>query len=226
MAGIKKQIETGKFLLKEFRRLDKEVTDQYLTQSKDTHDILIHEIKFFGQKAEKFIDSSEAFVNSTEIHLVSSQHEYMNDYEVDSPALRDFYSYGITIEQIVKELEALAKGISKVERIYDNKFHYIVDEKIVYRSHCELRIHSKDFKREAICEVVFENAPDWVPAVEIGDRQEEKCGYADDGIGGNPYKWIRPACNALNKKIRYQFEVEFDLFEKGENQVRLNPKAM
>lgn len=223
--NIRQQIELGNNLLDEFHRLDKEVADWGLLQYGDNRAILTHDIEFFNDQSEKFIDRLQDDIDSRTIHLKSKQREYVNDYEIGSPKLNDFYSYGITIEQIVKKLKTLKDGSPKSQPKQDGKFHYIAKDKVLYRDNNELRIRSQFFKSESIFEVVFENAPEWVPAIEIGDRQEEKSEQAGD-IDNEPYRWIRPACTRLNKKIRCRFEIEFDLLEKGEQQVRLNPKAI
>ena len=223
--NTKQQIELGNNLLDEFHRLDKEITDWGLLQYGDNRAILIHDIEFFNGQSEKYIDRLQGSIDSKTIHFQSRQREYVNDYEIGSPELNDFYSYGITIEQIVKKLKTLKDGSPKSQLKQDGRFRYIAKDKVLYRDSNELHIRSQFFKSESIFEVVFENAPEWVPAIEIGDRQEEKSGRAGD-IDNEPYKWIRPACTRLNKKIRCRFEIEFDLLEKGEQQVRLNPKAM
>ena len=227
MISIKKQMETGKLLLKEFHRLDKEITDQRLTQSKDTYAILTHEIKFFGRKAEKYVNSSEDFVNSTEIHLASSQHEYVNDYEVDSPALRDFYSYGIAIEQIVKELEALTKGSPKAKRKHDGKFYYIPEERVLYRNETDMRIKSRQLKRETLVEMVFRYRGKLVNATDIERKRAKKYGGPQYELYELPYpwNWIRKACDAINKKVEEVFNIDYELLEKEEEKVKLNDRA-
>lgn len=224
MISIDRQIELGKDLLKDFYRLDSSVINQQLMQDKNTRDTLIDEIDFFKRETEKYIDSVQEFVNSKKIIFENRQHEYVNDYEVGSPALRDFYSYGLSLEQIIKKLQALTNGAPKDRRKQDGKFHYIAEEKIIYRNCTEFRVRSQQFKSESICEVVFKRAPEWVPAIDIGDKQEEKYNFTDDI--SDPYEWIRPACNRINKAIRKEFEVEFDLLEKEECRVRLSPRAM
>lgn len=224
MATIENQIESGKFLLNNFRQLDSKIIDQQLTQDKFTRDNLISDINYFKQEAEKYVDGTQDIVDSKKIHLNSREHEYVNDEEVDKPALRDFYSYGITIKQIIEELERQTKGSSKTRRKYDGKFYYLVEEKIIYLNDEDMAIKSRELRRETLCRVVFRHRCKWVDATDIETERAKNYGGIQYEIK-EPYEWIRKSCNDLNKQIKEKFKIDYELFEKENQQIRLNPKA-
>jgi hypothetical protein len=111
----------------------------------------------------------------------------------------------------------------KEERKQDGKFHYIPLERILYRDTIEMPIRSRRMMRETLVEVVFKKEGKWVDSDVIEERRIKKMGYDTDF--DDPYKWQRKACNSLNADARKRFDLDYDLFEKTENKIRLNPKA-
>lgn len=224
-------VKLGICLLAEYRRLDDYVLNQkYLEDdndgsAKDKFKDLLKDLEVFDSEAARFIYNANQYVDGTVILLKSRQHEYVNDFEVDSPMLRDFYSYGIAIEQIMEQLDILTNGHTK-KRKHDGRFHYAQDDRILYRDYTDMAISSKNFKRETLLELVFKHAKlkdRWVTAEEIESRRTEKNGYDDDLK--NPNEWIRKTCYSLNDKARATFGIDYDLFEMQSARIRLNPKA-
>lgn len=228
---MKHIIKLGTYLLAEFHRLDDYVLNQkYLEvgsneDTKDKFKDMLKDLEVFNSEAAQFINDTNDTTDSKVLFLKNRQHEYVNDFEIDSPMLRDFYSYSITIEQVMERLKKLSFGHAE-KRKHDSRFHYAQEERIIYRNETEMPIHSKGLKRETLVELAFKQAQledRWVTAEEIEDRRTEKTGY-DDNLE-NPYDWIRKACDKLNSKTKEKFGINFDLFEKDSTRIRLNPKA-
>lgn len=223
-------IKLGETLLDDYHRLDEALANQRFLEHdeeisiKQDLEILISKVKAFNIDADHFIDSLQENAKARVLLREKRRHEYANDYEIGSPLLHEFCSYGMTIEQIMNEFKKLAVGNTRARKREDGRFHYISPERILYRGNTEMKIVSREMKRESLVELAFEKAPEWVTAEEIEERRTEKTRYDDDL--NNPYDWMRKACNTLNKETRTKFGIDYDLFEKTSARIRLNPKAI
>lgn len=217
-------LEDSKFYLEKYHQLDKRITGQYFLRHdneiavKDALRVLVSDINAFIKASSEFIKTA----NYTTAWLENRDHEYMNDIEVDSPLLREFYSNGITIEQIAREYEAMTNGVRQ-ERKQDNRFHYNPEERVLYRNETELTFRSQYSKKTALTEIVFEKAPESVPAIDIQERWEDKNECED--TSDDPYEWVRQACNELNRQTKKHFGIDYDLFLKESERIRLNSLA-
>ena len=217
-------LEDSKFYLEKYYQLDKRIVSQYFLEHDDEKKIkddlrtLVTDIENFNIATSEFIEAA----GYKAAWLDNQDHEYVNDFEIDSKLLRDFYSNGITVEQIAREYETMVNGVRR-ERKQDNRFHYISEERVLYRNETELTFQSQYSKKAALTEIVFEKAPESVPAIDIQERWEDKNKYED--TSDDPYEWVRQACNELNRQTKKQFGINYDLFLKESERIRLNPLA-
>ena len=243
MEKLQNRIKLGLVLLKEFDRLDFELKDQKFLEANDeegirfNHEILIEELEHFMKLARKYIESiAELSVNGEELYLRNSQHEDRRDYEIQNLRLRDFYALGLTINDVVSELDSRLKGfnIKKSDRyckfIYDRDHEIIFENKI--GENMGYKIQSREMKRSTICELVFKNKFNPVKAEDIEEerlnrlkKQGEYIG--DDQESKDPYQWIRRSCDMMNKEIKEKFKIDYNLFETdpGTYSIRVNSRA-
>lgn len=229
MSKLQEAIEDGKTLAEEFTRLNDFIVNQRHLENNTDKDIrmslktLADDIKHFNADSDKFIDEAREFIDGRRIYYKNRQSKNVNELGMDSPQVADMYYYGKTIGQILNHLETMRVGASKKSRSLDGKFYYIPVEKIIYRNYEEMRIRSQKKKRESLCEVVFEVAPEVALSYDIEERRLKK--YECDDEAEDPYEWIRRACDGLNQDAKNKFGIDYDLFERDTNGVYLNPKA-
>lgn len=217
-------IEDSKLYLEKYYQLDKRIIGQYFLEHNDEKKIkedfriLVTDIENFNKAASSFIETAD----HEAVWLENQDHEYVNDFEIDSKLLRDFYSNGITIEQIAREYKNMTNGVRQ-ERKQDSRFHYNPEERVLYRNETELTFQSQYSKKTVLTEIVFEKAPESVPAIDIQERWEDKNECED--TSDDPYEWVRQACNELNRQTKKRFGIDYDLFLKESERIRLNPLA-
>ena len=225
-------IKLSDYLMNEYRRLDDIIRNGKYQQGLNAYDIDLNfkatfdEIRAFNAAVEKLITKTDHIINGDLILYKNQQHEYVNDEEENAPLFRDFYTHGLTLEEIAAELKKLSDGKTE-ERMHDGKFHYARLERIIYRNSIEYQVRSSDMKRETLVEVAFaRGAKDdsWVNAIDIEDKRVEKIDYYNDDLT-DPYKWISKACYHLNSDTKKKFGINYDLFETQSGKIRLNPKA-
>ena len=223
-------IELSDYLMDEYRRLDDIIRSGKYQQGLNDYDINLNlettaeEIKAFNIAVEKLIAKTCSFINGDLLLAKNSRHDFVNDEEDGAPLLREFYTHGLTLLQMSEQIAQLKNGAIAIRKS-DGKFHYIPLERILYRNDIEMIISSKNMKSNTLVEVVFEMPKgEWASAEDIEERRTEKNHY-DDNLN-NPYDWMRKACIRLNSEVRAKFKIDYDLFEKDNTRIRLNPKAI
>ena len=226
---MKQLIERGKFLLQEYRRLDDYIVNQRYAEGgnsfavSENYKTAVRDLDAFNTAVKEFIDDTDSIANGKLLYQKNRQHEQINDAEEGAPLLRDFYTNGITLEQIMLIIEKQITGTT-LKRKFDNKFHFIKPERILYRNSVEMTIHSHRMMRFTLLEVAFDAKKDeWVTADEIEERRISKIGY--DESPKDPFYWISNTCKKLNDDTKKQFNINYKLFEMEEGKIRLNPKA-
>lgn len=230
MISIERCIKKGESLLEDYHRINDEIINQRFTEHDNARTISAHYINLVGdlnhfkKGANKFITDTEEYADSHAIHSESREHEYVNDFEVDSQSMRDFYSYGIAIEHIMQELKLQTSGSPESSRKRDGKIRYAVKEKIIYRNDEIMPVKSREHRRESFCKIVFRARGRWVTATEIEEERAKRCG-GNQHEKKEPYDWVRKVCLELNGATKDKFKIDYNLFETEDQQIRLNPKA-
>ena len=244
MENLQNQIRLGIKLSSDFHRLDEEITnEQFLEHDTESairfhFDDLIDRINAFKSTAGTFISSSQGMcVNSNLLYLKNREHEDEVEYEVLNLEMREFRSLGMTVDQIVEELDAKLKGfpIKKQDRccafIYASEIRAIYEN--IIGSAEKLFVKSRDLKSTTICELAFKNKFKPTTATEIESRRIKNLRKIHSGHLNTdeeilePYQWVKDSCKGLNSNIKNKFKIDYNLFvvDSDTQSIRLNPEA-
>ena len=243
MIDVNSQIKTGIQLQKLFQEIDSEIKEYgYLGANTNAIaegqniNVLNDRIKHFKLRSEKYFDSLSDLINTQLILLNNQNHEWVNDEEVDNFWLRDFYTCGLTIDQVLQELDALQKGVKIKNGDRDCAFIYSPNTTTIYEntigSNKKLKVTSRRKKSETLCKVVFKQRYKFIPSVTIEDqrikdlKKEHRYVEPDEEIK-KPYQWTKDACDALNEHVKDKFGINYKLFETDPDtkSIRLSPMS-